>query len=340
VTTTSIVKPSMITLIGALRDHQATQARSSYVHRHVSRSIRMYSRPALNYLLDLLRISGVFAFTPLLGSLGSSFGIHNIIPPSETACVVTNETFMVNIMMLSTGPKRNEVVQTPREVVATVGIDCLEKTGGNPEIHSEDMEILREQGPEDRDHYSPSTKDHRLNWRSIFGRETERCRVLVVNLMDVLVQRTPVHRSVHPVMPSVLQHEEDSNLSSYCRPVWKRDPSIHSACFGHGVEEPDLRQFDRNMAEEDEFGARPLLCHRGDFLVLNLVFVEIWDAIDDNPGKTPAKVYHLMHNKAHNAGGNDIVLHVGIPTLHLKVSGLVGKGGRQSTYSPQALEKV
>ena len=36
----------------------------------------------------------------------------------------------------------------------------------------------------------------------------------MVNLMDVLVERAPVERSVGPVMPGILQHKENCDLVS------------------------------------------------------------------------------------------------------------------------------
>ena len=34
----------------------------------------------------------------------------------------------------------------------------------------------------------------------------------MVNLMDVLVERAPVERTVGPVMPGILQHKENGDL--------------------------------------------------------------------------------------------------------------------------------
>ena len=47
--------------------------------------------------------------------------------------------------------------------------------------------------------------------------------------------------------------------------------------------------------------------------VLDLVFVEVLHPVDDDPGERPAEVDHLVHDKRHYTGGEDIVLHVGIP---------------------------
>ena len=34
----------------------------------------------------------------------------------------------------------------------------------------------------------------------------------MVNLVDVLIQRTPMKRAMRPVMPGILQHKEAGNL--------------------------------------------------------------------------------------------------------------------------------
>lgn len=84
------------------------------------------------------------------------------------------------------------------------------------------------------------------------------------------------------------------------------------------------------MTEKDETGAIPLFANRWDFVLrdvsiqcslllcedadlLNLVFVERLHPVDDDPGKRPAKVDDFVHDKRHYTGGEDIILHVGIP---------------------------
>lgn len=45
----------------------------------------------------------------------------------------------------------------------------------------------------------------------------------MVNLMDVLVERAPVERSVGPVMPGILQHKEDGDLVSAFGSVFSQE---------------------------------------------------------------------------------------------------------------------
>ena len=46
---------------------------------------------------------------------------------------------------------------------------------------------------------------------------------------------------------------------------------------------------------------------------LNLVFVEVWDHADDDPGQTAAEVDGLVHDEAHDTGGEGIVADVCVP---------------------------
>jgi len=121
------------------------------------------------------------------------------------------------------------MVQAPREIVAAVRIDSLEETGRDPEVHGQDVEVLSYQAPDDGDDNGTSTKDHGLNWRGIFRSKTERSRVLMVNLVDILVEEPIVENSMHPVMPCILQDEENRNLNCHCLPRRKWDTGIHTA---------------------------------------------------------------------------------------------------------------
>lgn len=46
---------------------------------------------------------------------------------------------------------------------------------------------------------------------------------------------------------------------------------------------------------------------------MNLVFPEVWNAVDDDPGQSAAEVERLVHDEGHDAGGQDIVAHPGVP---------------------------
>jgi hypothetical protein len=89
----------------------------------------------------------------------------------------------------------------------------------------------------------------------------------MVDLVDVLVKRAPVHGAVNPVMPCILQDEEDSNLVGHLEKGRERHGGAETKELAHRVEEPDLRKFDGEVGEEDEERALPLFPSGGDFLL-------------------------------------------------------------------------
>ena len=48
---------------------------------------------------------------------------------------------MVLIVVISTGPNREKVAQTPGEVIATVGVNSLPESQDNPSIHGQEMKV-------------------------------------------------------------------------------------------------------------------------------------------------------------------------------------------------------
>jgi hypothetical protein len=282
---------------------------------HRSPPTPIYTASTSTHLLDLLGFLRFLSLTSSLRSLRSRLSIHTIIPPSETTRVVTDEALVVNIVVLRSSPEWQEVVQAPREFVTAVRINSLEQTANNPNVHSQDVQLAGNQNPQDGNTDCASTEEHDFDWRSIFGSETKRRRVLVVDLVDALVQRTPMERAMKPIMPSILEHEKDADMEKHSRPGREGHASFHSAVFGHGVKEPDLRELDGEVREEDEFRAVPLFGGGGDLLPLNFVLVEVGDLADDDPGDAAAEVNHFVHHERHDSGGEDIVLHVRVVAL-------------------------
>lgn len=74
------------------------------------------------------------------------------------------------------------------------------------------------------------------------------------------------------------------------------------------------------MREEDESCAGPLFGGGGDFLPLDLPFVEVGNLVHYHPRKTSTKVYDFMHDEAHDSGCEDVVLHVLVPALDTNIS--------------------
>lgn len=48
--------------------------------------------------------------------------------------------------------------------------------------------------------------------------------------------------------------------------------------------------------------------------VLNFVFVEETQSIDEDPRKGATKVNELVHGEGHDTGSKDIILHPGVPS--------------------------
>jgi len=101
--------------------------------------------------------------------------------------------------------------------------------------------------------------------------------------MNAAVERPPVHGAVSPVMPCVFEDEEDSDLVCHSKERGKRYAGFHAEVFGHGMEEPDLGEFDGEMRDKDEFGALPLFGGCGNFLVLDFVFVKVGNGVNYYP---------------------------------------------------------
>jgi hypothetical protein len=209
----------------------------------------------LPHLLSLAGI-GELLLAPPLARLSASLGIEHRVPPPEAAGVVSNELLVVDIVVLGAGPEGQEVVQAPWELVAAVRIDGLGETDGDPDVHCQDVEVLGDGAPDDGAADSAQTEDHDLDWRRVLSCQAERSRVLVVDLVDLLVQKGAlVHHAMHPVVPCVLIDEKDCDLVGHLVDAGERDRGFETEVLTHGVEEPDLRKLDSEVGEEDEDGA-------------------------------------------------------------------------------------
>ena len=144
----------------------------------------------------------------------------------------------MNIVMLCAGPERQDVVQAPRELITAVRVDGLEQTEHNPDIHGQDVQVPSDGAPEDGAEDGAHPQNHDFDGGSVFGRKTEGRRILVVDLVDVLVERAPVHGAVGPVVPGVLDHEEDGDLVGHFEEGREGDAGVHAEVGCHGVKEP------------------------------------------------------------------------------------------------------
>lgn len=194
-------------------------------------------RPSLNFLCVL----GQTSLSPLLGSLGSGLGVQQVIPPPEAAGVIADEPFMMDVMMFGAGPEREEVVQAPGELVAAVGVDGLEQPADDPDVHGQDVEVPGHGAYQDGRSDGAEAQDHDFDGGRIFCGETEGSRVLMVDLVDALVQGTPVEGSVAPIMPGIFEDEEDGDLVCDGEELGEGHAGLHAEVLRHWVEQPIMR---------------------------------------------------------------------------------------------------
>lgn len=274
------------------------------------------------------------ALATLLVGLEAGLGVKTVVPPAEAGGIVADELLVMEIVVVGTSPERKNVAQAPGEIVTTVSIDGLEETEDDPSEHGKEVEVTDDRDPDDRNSNNSKAEEHSLDRGRILGSEAEGSAVRVVELVDVLIERSVVKRSVEPVMPGILEDEEDGDLESHGRQLGERDTIVHAEVGGDGVEQPDLGKLNRAVAQEDENRAIPLLLPGGQLLlwgcqrskrervgggfatdILELVFVEVRDAVDNDPGEGPSEVDDLVHDESHDASGEDVVLHPKIPCL-------------------------
>lgn len=199
----------------------------------------------------LVRLLGELLLAPALHRFRAVLGVQKVVPPAEAARIVSNKLLMVNIVVVGTSPERKEVVKAPWKLVAAVGVDGLEQAENDPQIHGQNVQISGDGTPEDGAANCAQTETHDLNGRSIFSGQTEGGRILVVNFMDSLVQRSPVKSSVREIVPGIFYNEEDGDLVGHGKQGWERNGRGESEILGHGVKEPIVRQVRRYSTCQD-----------------------------------------------------------------------------------------
>jgi len=106
---------------------------------------------------------------------------------------MTTENLKIMFTFLSRGPfDALEMIRT----VTAVCINGLEEAKGNPDIDGEYVEVLREEAVNQRTENGSSPQNEDFCGVSVFSCQSERCRVLVVNLMNVLIEWPSVKRLV------------------------------------------------------------------------------------------------------------------------------------------------
>lgn len=143
---------------------------------------------------------------------GLTLGSTELVPPSERGRVTVGESHVVEVVVIRAGPERYPVPQAPREIVSGMSVDGLEQPENDPDVDGDDVEVGSEETVEERSTDGTGSEDKNLERMGVFSSETERCTVLVVHLVDVLVERTVVERSMGKVVPSILEDEEEGDL--------------------------------------------------------------------------------------------------------------------------------
>ena len=300
-------------------------------------------------LLRLFRCPSCLVLPPSLNGIRRIFGVKQIVPPPEAAGIVANEFLMVKVMVVSTSPEREEMVKTPGKLVTAVRINGLEQAQHNPHVHGEDVQVSGHSTPKNRTANSTKSKNHNLDRRCIFSCHAKWRRVLMVNLMDCFVKRTPVKGTVREVVPCIFQDEKDRDLVCHRPKRRERNRSRKTKKLSHRVEQPSrpLATFSinrqviptRSGATQQWNGwegriwrnsiarvARAFcaiaVSHGANFDIhpwnyatytLNLVVLEHARSVYENPRQRTSEINKFVHHKRHDTGGQHIILHPCVP---------------------------
>ena len=237
-----------------------------------------------------------------------------MVPPAERGRVAADESLVVVIVVICASPEGDPVVKRNGKVVTRVSVDSLEQTEHDPDVDRQDVQVLGESAKSKGTADGTSAENEDLERVSILGSEAEGSRVLVVLLVNVLVQRSPVKSTVSPVVESILEQEKQPDLPCNLSPVWERYlVGSKTKVFANGVERPNLWQLDREVREKNVFGALPLLFRGGHLVILQLVLAHRWHRVNDDPRNGTAEVDDLVDHERHDTGGNHSVAPVEVP---------------------------
>lgn len=129
-------------------------------------------------------------------------------------------------------------MQAPWELVAAVSINSLEQPQNDPNVHGQDVEIAGESTPHNGAANSSESEEHDFDWGSVFCSQAEGSGVLVMDLVDGFVERTPVKSAVKEVVPGIFHNEKDCDLVCHRPEGREGDRGSETEVLSHGVEEP------------------------------------------------------------------------------------------------------
>ena len=113
------------------------------------------------FLLPLLPLGRLLLL--LLRRHTARFRAHDRIPPPETTAVVAQKLLVMYIMMISTCPEGQHMMQRPWELVPRVRINSLEQPQNDPDVHCQNMQIFCDRREDDRYADRPKRQNHNLN---------------------------------------------------------------------------------------------------------------------------------------------------------------------------------
>lgn len=103
---------------------------------------------------------------------------------------------MMEIMMFSPTPKRENIMQTPREIIPRMRVHRLMQPQTHPYIHRNNMQILRQITVEEGTADGSGAEDEDLERVGEFGGEAEGGAVAVMELVDFSVEGAVVQSLV------------------------------------------------------------------------------------------------------------------------------------------------
>jgi len=224
---------SLLLLLFPTRLHLSLSSKA-FSHRFTSQPLLQSFEflRALSSLLSSLYTLGVVVILVV--------GTHDVVTPTEGSGKIIYESHVVEIVVISTGPEREDVLERPREIVSAVSIDGLEETEDNPDVHGEDVKVAGTKDVENWTSDCSSTEDEDFSWVGVLGRKTEGSRVFVMNFMDVLVHRAPVEELMGEEVEHIFVNEKKRDLNSDVLPSGEGNlPSTHPETLGNWVKQPN-----------------------------------------------------------------------------------------------------
>jgi len=185
---------------------------------------------------------------------------HDVVAPTEGGGEIVHESHVVEVVVISTSPEGEDMLERPREIVSAVSVNGLEETEDDPDVHGEDVKVSGAKDVENRTGDRPSTEDEDFSWMGVLSSKSEGSRVLVVNFVDVFVHGTPVEGLMGEEMEHVFVNEEERDLECDIFPSGEGNlPGAHSETLGNWVEQPNQGELYGEMRKKYALRALPLV---------------------------------------------------------------------------------